>query len=297
MSKSLGADIEQYKKNLSQVAQTMYTQSLALNEKVRTLSILQAIDAITLESNRGLKQLSTDITKTITSQSKFALISLYTLEEIDGHSIHFQGWSLSKEYEQKGLSDSMLSLLTTARIDIASTWVSTPHRNQIVPLDRPERLMHMGLAPEHLEYVHNSLSQSLDMRCLYVTKLTASDTTVGLLFVGLQELSPHIDDIELIERIAKTTGIAIYNRLLYEQNLRSIEQLRLSNEKLRAIDAAKDEFIAMASHQLRTPLTSMKGYLSMVLDGYYGRISDDQRSSAHGLPRGRFTKCFSTEKR
>src|SRR4029077_9353625 len=39
----------------------------------------------------------------------------------------------------------------------------------------------------------------------------------------------------------------------------------------------KDEFISMASHQLRTPLTSMKGYVSMVLEGDAGKVSTMQR--------------------
>jgi signal transduction histidine kinase len=43
------------------------------------------------------------------------------------------------------------------------------------------------------------------------------------------------------------------------------------------MDATKDEFVSMASHQLRTPLTSVKGYISMVLEGDAGKISDQQR--------------------
>src|SRR5262249_23235295 len=43
------------------------------------------------------------------------------------------------------------------------------------------------------------------------------------------------------------------------------------------LDETKDEFITMASHQLRTPLTSVKGYLSMVLEGDAGKISSSQR--------------------
>ena len=54
-------------------------------------------------------------------------------------------------------------------------------------------------------------------------------------------------------------------------------QLRKANEELRHLDEAKDEFVSMASHQLRTPLTSVKGYISMVLEGDAGAINDDQR--------------------
>ena len=54
-------------------------------------------------------------------------------------------------------------------------------------------------------------------------------------------------------------------------------KLRRANEKLRALDETKDDFISMASHQLRTPLTSVKGYLSMVLEGDVGNITKAQK--------------------
>lgn len=44
-----------------------------------------------------------------------------------------------------------------------------------------------------------------------------------------------------------------------------------------AIERAKDEFVALASHQLRTPATGVKQYLSMVLDGYGGKINAKAR--------------------
>lgn len=62
-----------------------------------------------------------------------------------------------------------------------------------------------------------------------------------------------------------------------EQLATSTRQLTRTNNKLVALDETKDEFITMASHQLRTPLTSIKGYVSMVLDGDAGEITDQQR--------------------
>jgi len=38
------------------------------------------------------------------------------------------------------------------------------------------------------------------------------------------------------------------------------------------LDEAKSEFLSIASHQLRTPLTAIKGYVSMIMEGDYGKI-------------------------
>lgn len=96
------------------------------------------------------------------------------------------------------------------------------------------------------------------------------------------------DDIKIIEIIADELVIAIQNALRFEeiQNFAETLQekvddatrkLRRTNEKLKQLDQTKDDFISMASHQLRTPLTSVKGYVSMVIEGDAGKINAQQR--------------------
>ena len=51
-------------------------------------------------------------------------------------------------------------------------------------------------------------------------------------------------------------------------------QLEQANIKLKKLDKAKSEFLSIASHQLRAPLTAIKGYISMILEGTYGRLSE-----------------------
>ena len=52
--------------------------------------------------------------------------------------------------------------------------------------------------------------------------------------------------------------------------------LQRRNEELKAISRSKDEFVALASHQLRTPATAVKQYIGMVLQGYVGDITEEQ---------------------
>lgn len=95
-------------------------------------------------------------------------------------------------------------------------------------------------------------------------------------------------DITVLEIIADELVIAIQNSLRFEEiqqfNITleqkidaATKELRRTNAKLKALDEAKDEFISMASHQLRTPLTAVKGYLSMVLDGDTGPVKKNQK--------------------
>src|SRR4030042_3571515 len=43
------------------------------------------------------------------------------------------------------------------------------------------------------------------------------------------------------------------------------------------LEAQRQEFLAVMSHELRTPMTGVKGYLSMILEGDAGPISDDAK--------------------
>jgi signal transduction histidine kinase len=94
-------------------------------------------------------------------------------------------------------------------------------------------------------------------------------------------------DIRVLQTIADGLVIAIQNALSVQEvkelntNLQqrvdnATKELRTSNAQLHRLDKAKDDFISMASHQLRTPLTSVKGYISMVREGDAGKITKAQ---------------------
>ena len=95
-------------------------------------------------------------------------------------------------------------------------------------------------------------------------------------------------DIKLLTIVADELAIAIQNALRFEEikqfniTLRqkieeATRELKRVNTRLRELDKTKDEFISMASHQLRTPLTSVKGYLSMILEGDVGPVTKNEK--------------------
>jgi len=129
----------------------------------------------------------------------------------------------------------------------------------------------------------------LSHRIELILPLVQDDKIVGYLCLGNHLTSGYTSrDIKALNTISNELVIAIQNALsvqevrelnatLQQRVANATKELRASNVMLRRLDKVKDEFVSIASHQLRTPLTSVKGYISMVLDGDAGEISNSQR--------------------
>ncbi len=92
-------------------------------------------------------------------------------------------------------------------------------------------------------------------------------------------------DIDVMQISAPQIAVGIQNALAFEEIRRfnvtlkekvdnATIKLKHANERLKELDKLKDEFVSVASHELRTPMTSIKSYLWMAMAGKGGKIPD-----------------------
>lgn len=75
---------------------------------------------------------------------------------------------------------------------------------------------------------------------------------------------------------------SVYQEVRSKEKIENLaNSLEAANVELKRLDQAKSEFISIASHQLRTPLTIIKGYLSMIREGSFGKVSTDISSTVN----------------
>ena len=97
-------------------------------------------------------------------------------------------------------------------------------------------------------------------------RLMSGFTLILALFFGLFIIRSVYREVQAKEKIA---------------NLAS--SLEAANTELKRLDRAKSEFISIASHQLRTPLTIIKGYLSMIREGNYGAVTPEVSTTVNKM--------------
>jgi signal transduction histidine kinase len=208
-----------------------------------------------LTSTTDLRSLLTRISEMLMStfNSEQAFLFVYTDEKgfISSGTDNHSKLPYSDAEELRSLTDSVMSDSSNVSYTIRRMMIS--HKLALImPLIRDQVLIGYVCLGEH----RTSTYSRRDRRVLR----TISDELViaiqnALSVQEVKDLNAHLE-----QRIDSAT-----------------KELRASNAQLQKLDEAKDEFISMASHQLRTPLTSIKGYVSMLMDGDVGEVSKEQK--------------------
>ncbi len=219
------------------------------------------------------------------------LVSNIELKKLATESMAVMGKNLKSDY---------IALWTRETEDSPRRVISDSPRkigdNAIATIDKlTEGIQEKVLVTDYLDDKALALKKILtssDVAILIRLDSSVEQRTRGLgyLLLGAKKSgNPYnTQDIQVLEIIANELVITVQNALRFEEieNFNATLQqkvddatrkLQRANEKLTALDETKDEFISMASHQLRTPLTSVKGYVSMVLEGDAGELQPMQK--------------------
>lgn len=100
---------------------------------------------------------------------------------------------------------------------------------------------------------HLALLREVGFTSAMILPIVARDRVLGVISLVSAELGRHYDegDLALAQHLARRSAVAIDNALLYQE----------AHEAARA----RDQFLAVAAHELRSPLTSMKGFAQLLL--------------------------------
>lgn len=93
------------------------------------------------------------------------------------------------------------------------------------------------------------------------------------------------EDIDVLASVGSQIGVAIENARLYHESRVSYERLEAAYEELKSLDRMKSEFLSNVSHELKTPLVSIRGYSELMYDDKLGALTPTQRKSLEAIIR------------
>jgi signal transduction histidine kinase len=129
-----------------------------------------------------------------------------------------------------------------------------------------------------------------EMNVVLIIPLLSSHIPQGVLFLGEKKSGEAYSeqDLEVFQIFGPEVSVAIenakaveeiknFNSTLREKVDEATDQLRSANDQLKEVDKLKDEFVSLASHELRTPMTAIKSYLWMAIAGKGGKLTEKQQ--------------------
>ncbi|MCZ7356458.1 MAG: GAF domain-containing protein [Candidatus Methanoperedens sp.] len=118
------------------------------------------------------------------------------------------------------------------------------------------------------------------------TPLMAKGRVVGAM--NLANRSRRIvskDDLDVLASIGGQIGVAIENARLYQEAKISYEKLEAAYEELKSLDKMKSEFLSNVSHELKTPLVSIRGFSELIYDEKLGNLPQTQKKALEAIIR------------
>jgi signal transduction histidine kinase len=220
-------------------------------------------------------------------QEVLDMLGSILVAEIDLHKV-LKG---TREVLSSAFKSSFVEFILVENSELVLKASDSTADERFLPLSKRLKEQHKDILEVEVMAPHSPAREDFaDTGVAISLRLKTRQQIVGFVLFG-EKRSGDVytgQDLKLLAIVANELSIAVQNALRFEEiqqfNItlqekveEATKQLRHANQRLKELDQTKDEFISMASHQLRTPLTSIKGYLSMVLEGDVGAVKKEQR--------------------
>ena len=129
--------------------------------------------------------------------------------------------------------------------------------------------------PFFTEQQSEVIQDTMGIKTTLIYPIFTKDTPLGIFIASTKKSQQEISSYELyvINDFVSVVGIALQNSQLYsslksaKNNLSSITQeVYKMNIQLHQLDKVKDDFVSIASHELRTPMTAIRSYVWMAIN-------------------------------
>ncbi|MEO6077250.1 MAG: ATP-binding protein, partial [Candidatus Andersenbacteria bacterium] len=252
----------------------LYKRNAELAVRNKTLALLRKLDEISLSADK-IENMAQQMVDAIAEELEYEVVTIAIVEEkkmtwkcIAAGSNHE---SMEKAFEgvcavsEEIALESTPDIVTVVRAgkQVYSDLLVSVHPRHMVEMIEAESKKGQIASPSHS----------------VVLPLRFGDHTLGVLTFSssrsFKDASRY--EYESLSGIIGLISLALYKAKLYEDLQRTSAELITANRQLKDLDKAKSEFLSIASHQLYTPLTALRGYISMLMEGDYGPMSEDQK--------------------
>ncbi|MFC1647273.1 ATP-binding protein [Patescibacteria group bacterium] len=189
-------------------------------------------------------------------------------------------------------TDDVMRILTSAPIPLEEVHIPIDEDNNVCIKSIKEYKQYSTrnwfdiFRPSYSQEEAQRIQKSASLKTIMVYPINYHGKTKGVLLFNSQRDEEEIksDEKELLQVYTNIVCLAVQSYKLEDsiQNttkklVETNNQYKSINQQLQNLGSLKDEFVTMASHELRTPMTAIRGSLSTILEGYAGDISSEVR--------------------